>query len=659
MLKLSKLKSITLASRVIYLDTESYPIDISISKTTKKDSDKIDIKEHVLSFGYAFYNEYDKNIDDYNRLDETFFNNPKEFINFLLTKTLKREYVNKPLYVFAHNMAYDFRVLKTFTDKTFKKHGFKLKLAISKNVFIFKYVKENHQIIFLSSTNYFRVSLKVLGNVFGLKKLDFKFNDEGFNETKLKTKKALKYCYRDVEILEKAVNDLLKFVYHEKGKFSYTLASTSFNIFRTNFYDGNITMHKIPLIEIIEKLSYYGGRTDCFKIGTFKNIYKLDINSMYSDSMINNYYPIKLIGSIGIEKNSKKPTKEILLNYLKNDEQHLFIAEVKIKLLKAKVPYRDNENKKLIYPIGTFTTTLCQPELEILTEDEIIDVNKILIYKKDKLFNKFVKYFYNKRLEFKDKHNDVMQYFCKILLNSLYGKFAQKQFKQVRNSNYDDLLLNGKMDYLDTIKNKFYKFMFIDGNCFEILEEKFAENTFVPISSFVTSYSRVSLYKLINLVEKYLIYVDTDSLFVTKKGYDILKKLGYIDNILLGKLKLEGVLSQLKTRTLKDYTIKEFIKYDYFIFRNEYINCDYEKLETEYKIKGIKKEAITKAIKNNEDIDNKTDWLIERFIGFNEGQRFFNLIAGTLIELKTITHKYTKGIIKENGDVEPLILNEV
>ncbi|MDO9356607.1 MAG: DNA polymerase [Solirubrobacteraceae bacterium] len=667
MCKLKILKTISKPDRVLFLDTESYPVKINISKSTKTLTNNIDIEEHILSFGYAFYDEFDNVKLDYIRKDEILFNNPSEFVNFLLTKTLKKEYVNKPLYVFAHNMSYDFRVLKTFTDKTFKKEGFRLTIAISRNVFIYKYVKDNHQIIFLSSTNYFRVSLKDLGNTFGLKKLEFSFNEDSFNEIRNKSDRALKYCYRDTEILELACKELFKFSYNEKCKFSYTLASLSFRIFRTNFYDENINMHKLPLIEMLEKSSYYGGRTDCFKIGTFKNIYKLDINSMYANSMLDNDYPVRLINSIGVEKDSLKPSKELLLNYLKS-KQYLIIAEVKVKLEKnnAKLPYRDIKNKSnlLYYPDGIFTTFLSQPELEILNDDEILDVNKILIYQKDKIFDNFVTHFYEKRLKYKTEDNEVMQYFCKILLNANYGKFAQKHYEQIRNEKYDNIMNNGKMDFLDD-NDKLHTLMFIDGICFELFNEKYSENTFISISSFVTSYSRVLLYKLIQLVKNELIYVDTDSLFVSKKGYDILNKFGYVDNKLLGKLKLEGILSELNTRTLKDYTTHEFITYDYFNFRNNFLDNHiisgiiYQKFKTEYKIKGIKKEAIQEAIKNNEDINIKTEWKINRFIGFNESQRYFNLTAGTLTEHKKVTHNYNKGIIDKNGNVFPITLNEV
>jgi len=60
-----------------------------------------------------------------------------------------------------------------YYDEIIKEADFKLKIAISDNAFIYKYVKKNYTITILSTTNYFKTSLKELGKVVNLEKLDF------------------------------------------------------------------------------------------------------------------------------------------------------------------------------------------------------------------------------------------------------------------------------------------------------------------------------------------------------------------------------------------------------------------------------------------------------------------------------------------------------
>ena len=83
------------------------------------------------------------------------------------------------------------------------------------------------------------------------------------------------------------------------------------------------------------------------------------------------------------------------------------------------------------------------------------------------------------------------------------------------------------------------------------------------------------------------------------------------------------------------------------------------RFEKEHKIKGIKKDAVKKAIKNNENISIKNEWNINRFIGYNESLRYFNLVVGDLNENKHLKRNYDKGIIDDNGNVKPLHIIEV
>jgi hypothetical protein len=655
---LQKSNTVTQPYHFIVFDTEAYPIEISAEKQTATE-DFILLNQHILSFGYAFYfilenGRYVKkdelffsyrlnDIEEYNGKHRTNCITPQQvFTDFFIKKNIKET----TLYLFAHNLSYDIR--HVLDEKVLKEWGYKLKVGISENNFIYKYGKKHFDIVLLSSTNYFRTSLKDLGKTFNLKKFDMSFDTP---EDKIKSSEqikyfydknynpddeAKKYCYRDVEILEKVIINLIDFT-KEKCKFSYTIASTSFNIFRHDYYDENILIHHDPEIEQYERLSYYGGRTECFKIGFFKNIYKLDINSMYPDSMLNHDYPIEFLELI------KVGSKEKLFQII-NERKYLVIANVTVDVKEQKVPYRDED--KLLYPIGIFSSWLCQPEIEILDDNEILEVKEILVYKKAQIFNKFVSHFYELRLKYKSEKNEVMQYFCKIVLNSLYGKFAQKVKKEIRNDLYDgDKFFksgNGYCDFVDE-NDYLHHFKFIRYECFEVQNEESSYNSFIPISSFVTSYSRVLLYKMIKLVKPYLIYCDTDSLMLSEQGYLILNSLGYINKNELGKLKIEDFLLEFDCRNLKDYSCK-------------YLNDDKEMI-TEHKIKGIKKDAVKLAIKNNEDIGLKNIWSINRFLGYNESLRYFNLIVGDINEDKILKRTYEKGILK-NGIVEPIYINE-
>ena len=351
--QLKSIESKELPLSFISFDTETWKQSIEVTKTTKKIDNKVLLNQHFLSFGYGFHCTRNTEDEEFKRDDELFFSDKTIFTKWILN----HNYHGQTLYVFAHNIAYDVRV--AIDHDVLINEGYKLTTAISKNVFIYKYVKKNYIIIFLSTTNYFRISLKELGKTFGIEKIDYEINEENLLKIKNHDEEAIKYCYRDVEIVEKVVISLINFMKINKCNFAYTIASTSFNIFRQNFYNENIIMHKNPELELIEHNSYHGGRTECFKVGKFKDIYKLDINSMYPDCMQKECYPVELVTHV------KHGNKE-LLNKFRNDNNVVVIANVNISIKNMKVPYIDKNNNKLLYPIGNFNTTLAQPELNLL-----------------------------------------------------------------------------------------------------------------------------------------------------------------------------------------------------------------------------------------------------------------------------------------------------
>ena len=136
---------------------------------------------------------------------------------------------------------------------------------------------------------------------------------------------------------------------------------------------------------------------------------------MYPSVMLNNYYPTRLIRII----------KEPSLGYLKGlMRKYLVIADMDIELYENVIGIKRN---RLIFPIGKISDVFTSPEIEmILKHGKITKIRNMAIYEKGKIFHNFVNDFYNLRLKYKQEGNEIMTYFTKLILNSLYGKFGQK-----------------------------------------------------------------------------------------------------------------------------------------------------------------------------------------------------------------------------------------
>ena len=122
---------------------------------------------------------------------------------------------------------------------------------------------------------------------------------------------------------------------------------------------------------------------------------------------------------------------------------------------------------------------------------------------------------------------EPLDYAYKILMNSLYGKFAQKnRTKKLVKWDHESFKENYK-------KVKWTPYIEELG-IFEIEEERIVQHRAVFISAIITSLARICLYKYFLLNPDHLIYCDTDSIHSLRKIPD-----KYINDKELGFLKLE------------------------------------------------------------------------------------------------------------------------
>lgn len=597
--KLKTNKKTEVPRHIICLDTEAYEVQIDEETKLQK-----------LKLGWAVYYRRDTKKEVWK-----YFERPEEFFAWL--ESLLKAKVK--YYVFAHNFDYDAQILGLYDWLSKNPKVEVRKFIVDSNVFIIKATyyldyptnKRKAYLEFLSTTNYTFYSLKKIGEMLGYPKLDV----DPLTAPKEKVKI---YCKRDVEILLKFVLYLIHFIeMHDLGNFQETIAKQSFNTFRHRFMKHEIYIHADPVATALERLSYRGGRNEAFYIGEYHDpngIYYLDVNSMYPYVMKNFEYPVKLIGIV------RKPTLEQLKMLMKD---YLVIADVLVRVDKPVVGVR---KEKLIFPVGQFRVVLTSPELELVKRHgEIVKVYKIAVYEKAPIFKEYVDYFYNLRVKYKQEGNVIMDKFAKIFMNSLYGKFGQKN---------ENLVLVGKTDvdenviyrYYDAKEKKWKYYAVIDHKIYVKQGYVEAYNSFVAIASFVTAYARCVLWDYIEKAGlENVLYCDTDSLFVTSEGYKRLQP--FISDTELGKLKIEKVSDRIRINGAKDY---EFAG--------------------EVKLKGVKKDA--------KKVDENTYEQIQ-FVR-TRGNLLKHRIKGVVLKVvrKRLNRQYDKGEVTPSGWVKPYFLWE-
>lgn len=553
----------------------------------------------------------------------------------------------KKISVFAHNAKYD--VLVTGAVPELIKLGYKVVAFSDSNPFFIKFTKFKEDelgiphaektISIVSSTNYYQFTLAKLGECFNIPKMEVDYETVSVDE-------AVPYCRNDVLILKVAMMEFMKFIQEEDlGNFMMTIAGQSFTAFRHRFMKHDIYIHKSPDCLKLEREAYAGGRNECWRIGNVdEKVFYLDVNSMYPYVMKNFKYPTKLVTC------RKYGELKDIVNFI--DRGYYIIAKVKLRTDK-RIYFK--KAGKLIFPVGEFITTLSTPELiRAIKDDHIIEVIEFNVYENDYLFVEYVDYFYGKRLDAKRLKDEVRVLLYKLFLNSLYGKFGQKNNNYEKVAVADPEIVEVERIY-DVDNKKEYQVKTFGGTVFkkETLPDGYndAFDAFPAVAAHVTSYARMLLYSYIEIAGyENIFYMDTDSIFCNEEGYKRLLVAGCCDEYELGKLKLEETKKEKR-----DKETGEIISPAEFEAAGvEIKGCkDYKFYnQDKAKIKGISKNSVYLG----KDTDGYDQYISTVWRGFSKAITEGNL-AGYKNELmiKKLKREYDKGDILENGYVVPFI----
>jgi hypothetical protein len=581
---------------IIFFDTEAY--------VNQTDSETQELDFRLACCNYV---RLDKNGEIVNE-ETKGFNNLPEFWDYILSKHHDKE----KLWIMGYNLDHDFRQIKGFS--TLFNLGWELYRFISENnKYIIQWRKGRKTIQFNDLGNYYgRVGLKVIGDMVGIQKETVDFEN-------VSNENLFKYCFNDLNITKTAFMRVYKWWKAEKlGNFALTTASLAFNAFKHKFMSNQIFIHVNAQAIKLERASYRGGRCECFFIGKLegKKLYKLDVNSMYPFVMRENKYPTKLVIYNG--QGSVNGLMRAMTHYL-------VIAKCKIKI---KEPAIGIKRDKLLFPVGEFWAYLTTPEiLYILKHGQILQVAEYAIYEYAYIFSDFVKYFTTRREEEKNKGNALGSMFFKLVQNSLYGKFGQRniEWEQIEEKSPLEygyfLMINVTNQRRDAIK-------VINHTQFQKIGYEEAYDSFVAIPSFVSAYARMYLWELIEPIKDHVFYCDTDSLVVDAVGLTYLQSVGKIGSQ-LGQLKIEAEANSAEFKLPKVY------RFGY-----------------EYKVKGINGPNVAAAFRGETVKQNhwlRTPSLIH-----------MGVLDRCIIKIreKSIVNAYSKGIVSSSGRVKPFVLDE-
>jgi len=374
-------------------------------------------------------------------------------------------------------------------------------------------------------------------------------------------KEAIKYCKLDCQVLHEILVKFNKLIFKEfqiniHNKNVFTLPSLAMRIYKTHFMPKDSIYQILGKPEWFIRESYTGGAVDVYIphnrissfIGKVKALFKLlfyyDVNSLYPSVMANTPMPVgKPIAFQGNIRAIEPKAYGFFFCKITSPEY------LEHPLLQRRV--KTTSGIRTIAGLGTWEGWINSAEIDnAMKYGYSFEILKGYQFETGDLFSGYINRMYELRLQY--PKGDAMNFIAKLLMNSLYGRFAMKlERKSVSIYNVTtENAMNEFKDMVSELGESIEDWVNI-GTHFLIIRDSFADIKYnedkdmfhgqdinIAIASAITAGARVhmSIFKNNPLFNLY--YSDTDSSVV-----DAPLPAEYVGPE-LGKMKLEHTITR-------------------------------------------------------------------------------------------------------------------
>lgn len=482
-----------------------------------------------IVFNDKRFNRYGKD-----ELKTVFFDDKTEMINYFKSEA---KFKHPSHWVFAHNLYFDITSLLKDTDEIFKIKPLELHGSFIK---VLWKINEKDNIRFYDTLSHAKISLANIGRIIGLEKGEKPVFLGEKPKDKAEAKILKEYNIRDSLICYKFAENLQNNYNNAGCNLRITLPSTAMDLYRRKYMDGII---KQPPRWVIDQQynAMRGGRTEVIRRGKIEDCKLYDVRSMYPTMMTQELPHPNYLNHKKYDKH--KWRDKLILEYEG-------VSNVEMRAPYNHIPYLPVRcNNKLVFPYGYIRGSYTHLEIRKALEHgyELLNVKETFYYTRTHTpFRDFVMDMYGKRIE--NIKNRDLNLFYKLIMNSLYGKFAQKINRGNQIRPFESFTPKEFLYYMNNpncsidINNDWVYYGHKKQNRYPIFIN--------PIYSiYITAKARNYLY---DLLPKDTYYMDTDS-FITKE--DCSEYCGPM----LGELELqedikEGILVRPKMYSINEKT---------------------------------------------------------------------------------------------------------
>lgn len=337
------------------------------------------------------------------------------------------------------------------------------------------------------------------------------------------TEEEIAYIRNDVEIMARALKEMFS-----RGLTKMTIASNAINNYRKNTHGFRKNFPLLPLLvdKDIRK-AYRGGFTyvnDKWREIEVRKGVVLDVNSLYPSCMHSPYHlpfgqPILFEGKYEEDINHPLYVQSLTCKFeLKPNK--IPTIQIRNSLSFQANEYVKSSNNQFI---SLYLTSI---DLKLFFEHYNVEVKSYdggwKFMPAEGLFDQYIDYWIEQKIKAGQEGNKPLRTISKLLLNSLYGKFASSGEAKMK-----------------------IPFLFHEELAFTLSEKEEKETLYLPVAAFITAYGRERTIRTSQTIKEYTLkkygedryyYSDTDSIHagINDDDLEALKDIIKIDDFKLG-----------------------------------------------------------------------------------------------------------------------------
>lgn len=404
--------------------------------------------------------------------------------------------------LYAHNLPYDMRITQAL--RWLPRKGFTLtaiRLA-SKGTWS-KWTREKATLTLCDSASLFPVTLYTLGKMWGIPKLALPDDSdaEGW----------VIRCVRDVEILARTIVSYFEWLRTGvAGNWQVTGAGQAWAHWRHAHYTHQVLVHCDESATAAERRAMWTGRAENWQWGVDLTapVYEWDWQNAYPRLARDNDIPVKLTG---IARRANMTDLKVMMR------KWIVLADVTVTTDVPVVPAK--HDGRIIWPVGTFTTTLWQPEIDLLLRSgATFTVDRLWLYRGAPALAQWGHWVLRELHTGDPDRPPWAPALLKHWSRALIGRFAtQYQDWELLGHDPVERVLTGRMHDTRTGENS--EFMQIGHEIHVMTGLTESDDSCPQVTSYVMSLARVQLWDaVIAAGRENVLYMDTDSIVVNAVG---------------------------------------------------------------------------------------------------------------------------------------------